>query len=174
MIHGPQVIDTPMHVFLQVVLIQACQHEGHTAEPPSGYDMALRVSPDDQTHIILNRPDTLLLLSSMRGGYARRGAYTGALACELTRADNKKDICEMHGNAVSKMREMRDEDQIPEMRSTLTKKLILPGRLNAGVSIAAWYLYLDRCIDYPCSQMLTNEPSQDDLAHPPLYSKIWQ
>ena len=96
--------------------------------------MALRVSPDDQTHIILNRSDTLLLLSSMRGGYARRGAYTGALAGELARADNKTDVCEMHGNAVRKMRATGDEEQIPEMRSTLTRKLIFPGRRNTGVS----------------------------------------
>ena len=101
-----------------MVFIQACQHKGNTLEPPPGYDMALRVSPDDQTHIILNRSDTSLILSSMRGGYARCGAYTGALAGELARADNKTDVCEMHGNAVRKMRATGDEEQIPEMRST--------------------------------------------------------
>ena len=116
-----------------MVFIQACQHKGNTLEPPPGYDMALRVSPDDQTHIILNRSDTSLILSSMRGGYARCGAYTGALAGELARADNKTDVCEMHGNAVRKMRAAGDEEQIPEMRSASARKIIFPGSQNTGV-----------------------------------------
>ena len=55
-----------------------------------------------------------------------RGAYTGALAKELRKANGKIDISQMHTNAAKEVKKRRAE-QIPELRDTLTKRLILPG-----------------------------------------------
>ena len=56
-----------------------------------------------------------------------RGAYTGALAKELRKANGKIDISLMHTNAAKEVKKRRAE-QIPELRDTLTKRLTLPGR----------------------------------------------
>ena len=88
--------------------------------------MAFLTSSDKNTHLILNRPHTVLLLATMRDGYAKRGAYTGALAAELRKTDNKTDIHQMHARAVTHLTNTQGETQYPELRSTLTKILILP------------------------------------------------
>ena len=89
--------------------------------------MALRTSSDENTHLILNRPHTVLLLATMRDGYTKRGACTSALAAELRKADNKTDIHRMHARAATHLKNTQGETQYPELRSTLTKRLILPG-----------------------------------------------
>ena len=66
----------------------------------------------------------MLLLASMKGGLAYRGAYTDAFAEELRNA-NRSDIADIHQRAVVKMIELRGDNQTPEMRSTLKKKLVL-------------------------------------------------
>ena len=38
-------------------------------------------------HITLNRPNTALLLATMRGGLALRGVFTGSLANQFRKAD---------------------------------------------------------------------------------------
>ena len=90
----------------------------------AGFDMAKKACPEDNTHIVLNRPHTVLLLASMREGSAKRGAYTDAMANELKRADGRS-IADIHQNAVAEMTKKYGEDQTPEMRSTLKKKLVL-------------------------------------------------
>ena len=84
--------------------------------------MAQKACPEDNTHIVLKRPHTVLLLASMREGSAKRGAYTDAMAKELKRADGRS-IADMHQSAVAEMTKKYGEDQTPEMRSTLKKKL---------------------------------------------------
>ena len=79
----------------------------------------------ENTHIILNRPHTVLLMASMRDGYARRGAYTDAIAQQFRDAGANADISAIHYKAVVRMREQYGDEQTPEMRSTLTKKLVL-------------------------------------------------
>ena len=86
--------------------------------------MAKKACPEDNTHIVLNRPHTVLLLASMREGSAKRGAYTDAMAEEFKRADGRS-IADMHQNAVAEMTKKYGEDQTPEIRSTLKKKLVL-------------------------------------------------
>ena len=90
----------------------------------AGFDVAQKACPEDNTHIVLNRPHTVLLLASMREGSAQRGAYTDAMAKELKRADGRS-IADMHQNAVAEMTKQYGADQTPEMRSTLKKKLVL-------------------------------------------------
>ena len=87
--------------------------------------MAQKSSSQDPTHIILNIPRTALLLASMREGLARRGAYTDAIAHEFSRADGQSDIDDMHRRAVVKITKKYGDEQTPEMRSTLRKKLVL-------------------------------------------------
>lgn len=94
-------------------------------------DMACRVDPLDNKHIVLTRPNTVLLMATVTGGEAIRGAYTGAIAKQIRKADGKTDIHEMHTQAVNQMmkngKQAGSTHQIPEYRDTLMgKKLILP------------------------------------------------
>ena len=98
--------------------------------------MAQKACPEDNTHIVLNRPHTVLLLASIREGLAQRGAYTDAMAKELKRADGRS-IADMHQNAVAEMTKQYGEDQTPEMRSTLKKKLELR-RTNVSEYVEHW------------------------------------
>ena len=87
------------------MLIQACQLAEDTGTVASVYDMALRCSPTEESHIALERPDTVLLLATMRGGFARRSAYTNALAEQFRQSNGRSEIYDMHSNALSKMKE---------------------------------------------------------------------
>ena len=84
--------------------------------------------PDEKKYITLERPNTLLLLSAVTGSFAKRGAYTGALAEQIAAADGVKIIEELQATARIEMLKNHPEykAQIPEMRSTLMKKLVLP------------------------------------------------
>ena len=106
------------------MLVQACQHS-QAAQGNPGDDMAMRSSPADNTHIVLDRPHTLLLLATMRDGFAKRGAYTDEIAQQFKQADGKSDIHDMHTKAVILMKEKYGDEQTPEYRSTLKKHLIL-------------------------------------------------
>ena len=85
--------------------------------------MAMGCSKDDR--ITLERPHTVLLLASLRGGYATRGAYTNAMADEFRKADGTSDIYEMHSRAVVSIQRELAIIQTPEFRSTLAKLLVL-------------------------------------------------
>ena len=77
---------------MQVVIIQACQ--GVTVTSPSAPAVtqadASRANPD-QEHIVLTRPHTLLLMSTVARKPAKRGAFTGALAKQIAKADGWED-----------------------------------------------------------------------------------
>ena len=82
----------------------------------------------------------MLLLASMRGGLAYRGAYTDAFAEGLRNA-NRSDISDIHQRAVVKMIELRGDNQTPEMRSTLKKKLVLTSqRVSIHRTVLTWIL----------------------------------
>ena len=87
----------------QIVLVQACQHleTANTALQAEHQDMAMRSSSAEESRITLERPHTVLLLASLRGGYATRDAYTNAMADEFRKADGRSDIYEMHSRAVA-------------------------------------------------------------------------
>ena len=87
----------------------------------------MRSSSAEESRITLERPHTVLLLASLRGGYATRGAYTNAMADEFRKVDGKSDIYEMHSRAVVSMqRKVKIHvTQTPEFRSTLAKRLVL-------------------------------------------------
>ena len=88
-------------------------------------DMARRCAPPPPP-IDLTRPHTVLLMSTVIGGTAFRGAYTGELAYQLRNADGKTSIAEMHDKAVQRMNGGR-EWQVPEYRSSLTRgSLVFP------------------------------------------------
>lgn len=101
-----------------------------TGSMQAGAVDAARVDPADKKHIILTRPHTLLLLATTRGGNAVRGAYTGALANQIRKADGKTDMFSMHTTAVNEMKskDPKTHNQHPEMRSTLAKDLVLPAQ----------------------------------------------
>lgn len=90
--------------------------------------MARGATPTTNRHIVVTRPHTVLLMATVTGGYAYRGAYTGAMADQFCLADGKKDIHEMHNSAVQQMQKAQqiyEQDQVPEYRDTLNKKLVL-------------------------------------------------
>lgn len=114
-------------------MVQACQgFQGLMGSQRSSLsDMARRVNPLDNKHIVLMRPDTVLLMATVTGGEAIHRPYTGAIAEQIRKADGKTDIHEMHTQAVNQMmkngKQAGNTQQIPEYRDTLMgKKLILP------------------------------------------------
>ena len=107
-------------------MVQACQQtEENRTRSKDGFDLAQRACPSVNTHIILTIPHTVLLLASMRDGFAKRGAYTDAMAHEFRTAEGNSDIYELHGRAVAEMIKKYGDEQTPELRSTLKKKLVL-------------------------------------------------
>ena len=109
----------PLHS-LQVIVIQACQRH----QQP-GY-----ASYQEQQHIVLRRPHTVLLHATVPDGTALRGSYTGALAAQLSKASEAKekmDINQAHTLAVNTMRSSgANQKQVPMMQHTLEKFLVLP------------------------------------------------
>ena len=115
-------------------MVQACQvpslHAGSSTSDPAPVQHS---NPQQDTHITLTRPHTVLLLATVRGGRAVRVAFTGAMADQFVIADGKKDISAMFDCAVRSLRKGRDEqteEQIPEFRKTTDNVLILPPALN--------------------------------------------
>ena len=111
--------------FSQVIVIQSCQK----SSVGDAYD-AERGSADPNTRahrcIHLNRPHSLLLMSSINGRTSLRGAYTGELAHQFRQADGKTSIQEMHTRAVQRMNGGY-EWQVPESRCTLIRgSLVFP------------------------------------------------
>ena len=94
---------------------------------------------------MLDRPHTLLLMSTVAGGYAIRGAFTGAMARQFAKADGKLTINDMVTNAIVDMKKNEEEDynQTPEARKvsfchqsisnpTLSKAVVINPRENFG------------------------------------------
>ena len=77
-------------------------------------------------------------MSSVAGGFAIRGAFTGAIARQFARADGKITINDMVTNAIIEMKKDTTDDgvqeQAPESRNTLQKILILPPKIENPVS----------------------------------------
>ena len=101
---------------------------GGTPEPdPAPTQLS---DPHRDQHITLTRPNTVLLLATVRGGVAYRGVFTGAMADQFRSADGKKDINAMFTLAANSTRQRNDgslaAEQIPKLESTTHKLLILP------------------------------------------------
>ena len=132
------------------MVIQACQVFSTYGVLPSQRSESDPATPSQVTdphnnkHIVLRRPHTVLLLATVTGGLAIRGAFTGALADQIRVSDGKTDIYCMFNRAVNSM--IRNEpacvelDQIPEIRATTDKSLILPPAIftdpNSGAAAA--------------------------------------
>ena len=132
-----------------MTIIQACQDYARLSQPPGAASQPDEVSssesesetdparPTQTLHVILTRPHTVLLLATVTGGVAYRGVFTGAMAQQFGQSDGKMDIYEMFTGAVASL----EKQQIPEIRATLTKKLILPPPIertdseNMGASV---------------------------------------
>ena len=80
------------------MVIQACQvfsTYGVVPSQPSESDPATPsqvTDPHNNKHIVLRRPHTVLLLATVTGGLAIRGAFTGALADQIRVSDGKTVI----------------------------------------------------------------------------------
>ena len=112
---------------LQILLIQACQQYGQQAPAHSSKD-AREGCPADSRYITLRRPHTLLLMSTVSGGSATRGAYTCAFVEQMAKADGVISIADMEARARTDMLKTNPncEGQVPEARTTLMKPLVLP------------------------------------------------
>lgn len=117
------------------MIVQACMvyttDEGNS--PGSDPDTYVTVHDTKNRHIVLKRRHTLLLNATVEGGKAIRGAYSGAIARQISKANGQLTIEDMHLAAIAEMEEMEemeemDDTQDPEKRDTLRHKLILPGK----------------------------------------------
>ena len=117
-----------------MMIVQACQgfeslktaEKKLSVERNSLRDIANKGKPYEDRRIVLVRAHTVLLLSTVAGGAAVRGSYTGALARHFRLADGETDIYHMHCKAVKNMSKI-EPPQIPEYRCTLMRgKLYLP------------------------------------------------
>lgn len=128
---------------MQVILIQACQtyasdsqeEQSSSNSPSNAHDS----SRPEEKSVILERPHTYLLMATVAGGKALRGAFSGALARQIAKADGKTSLDEMIYAAKSDIKStLQRKKQIPEARNTLEKTLILPApavRINpSGLS----------------------------------------
>ena len=110
--------------------------ETEPADQPSGAtaqtDPATPTQKSDPHHdkyVVLCRPHTVLMMASVRGGKAVRGAFTGAMAEQFRQADGKTDINTMFTRANASLQKhevCQHVNQIAEIRHTMTKDLILP------------------------------------------------
>ena len=88
--------------------------------------------PSQGRHITteLTRADSIILFATMHAGKASRGVLLSAVADALKLIDGKADIYTLFIQASLSMsrREVGDDEieQVPEMRSTLRRLLILP------------------------------------------------
>ena len=88
--------------------------------------MAVRSSQDLHNHIRLTRPHTLLLMSTVAGGTALRGAYTREIARQFSQADGKTSIQDMNCDAVQRLNGGY-QWQVAESRCTLIRgRLVFP------------------------------------------------
>ena len=101
------------------MVIQACQvfsTYGVVPSQPSESDPATPsqvTDPHNNKHIVLRRPHTVLLLATVTGGLAIRGAFTGALADQIRVSDGKTVIYCMFNKAVNSM--IRNEPACVEL-----------------------------------------------------------
>ena len=104
------------------MLLQACQgaHRRNLAESDPAVPTQMSDPHKDQ-HITLTRPNTVLLLATVRGGVAYRGVFTGAMADQFRSADGETNIYAMFTEASSKC-----SQQNPKFESTAKKRLVLP------------------------------------------------
>lgn len=66
------------------------------------------------------------MLNLFVGEVAYRGAYTGALADQIQKADGK-DVRSMHSEAVREMERNHGSEQTAMETNTLKRYLVLPG-----------------------------------------------
>lgn len=67
------------------------------------------------------------MLNLFAGEVAYRGAYTGALADQIQKADGKTDVRSMHSEAVREMERNHGSQQTAMEANTLKRYLVLPG-----------------------------------------------
>ena len=106
-------------------LLGSTQQEEHESDPalPSQ-----TTDPHLNKHVVLTRPHTVLVLSTVTGGEAIRGAFTGAIADQIRKSDGNTSISDLFDRAVGNMKKSEPmcADQWPEMRKVTDKILMLP------------------------------------------------
>ena len=120
-------------LIFQIVVIQACQTYKDVPNNRNRYFDAMSAAPNEEKHIVLTRPSSLLLMATVTGGRCMRGGFAGALADQFATANGKKSIEDMQAQARVELQSYRHQlnhMQIPEMRSTLMKRLVLPPAEN--------------------------------------------
>ena len=80
------------------MLIQACQQfENVEISLPGDIPLDAKAgNPTESKYIVLERANTILLLSSVSGGVAVRGAYTKAFTKQLSKSNGKLEIEQMN------------------------------------------------------------------------------
>lgn len=86
------------------------------------------VPMEDANHIKLRADNSLIMSATVYGGKAYRQIFVRAISEELIKADGTVDIFGMFTRASNSLTTLQDSEhrlQIPEIRSTLRKTLLL-------------------------------------------------
>ena len=108
--------------------MQACQAapakltENLTSKDPLPIQFS---DPYNDQHVSLCRPNTVLLLATVRGGVVVRGLFLKTIRKAISAADGKSDIYDMFNQAAAEVIAQYSY-QHPEFESVTDKKLILP------------------------------------------------
>ena len=88
-------------------------------------DMARRGDAPEKGHFTLKRPHSIMCVATVAGGSAERGLLIGHLAKKLCESDSTTEFETLLRKAIQNMC-LLEWNQVPEIRNTLTKRLILP------------------------------------------------
>lgn len=86
----------------------------------------------DSDVIILQRPNTIMLHSTVADGSSLRGEYIRAIVKQIMNSDGRTDIYTMHTRAAEEVKmnqQFQTQTQTPKYESTVTKTLCLPARI---------------------------------------------
>ena len=88
-------------------------------------DMARRGDAPEKGHFTLKRPHSIMCVATVAGGSAERGLLIKHLAKRLCESDGCTKFDVMLSEAVENLG-LVDTNQVPDIRKTLMKRLILP------------------------------------------------
>ena len=87
--------------------------------------MARRGDAPEKSHFTLKRPHSIMCVATVVGGSAVRGLLIGHLSKKLCESDGCTKFDVMLSEAVENLG-LVEWNQVPDIRKTLTKRLILP------------------------------------------------
>ena len=147
-------VTSPSLIFLQLLIIQACQGEttpagGDGKEPnlDSASESTTEVASSDAgdplaggSHVEIMFPNITLLMSTRYGEGAYRNHFIPAFSREISNPDGVRTVFDMFiaaSNSMLKSEDDKHRQQNPEHRSTNRHRLVIPKRAQKAMTSAA-------------------------------------